>query len=154
MPTRSHQGCWTCKRKRRRCDNAQPQCNNCARLGIECEGYEVRLRWGSGIASRGRFTGAEKPIQDSVLSRPKGRKRDLAKGKKAAIRLNDNHSPFDDVPPARSTDMPNVADVGIPAGFEDIFLEGARSKQDEVIFCECKFLVYGVETDNLTKART
>ncbi|KAJ5108059.1 hypothetical protein N7456_004734 [Penicillium angulare] len=79
MSTRSYQGCWTCKSRRRRCDNQRPTCQNCAQRGIDCEGYEVRLRWGSGIASRGQFTGAEKPVKECVPPRPKGRKRDLSR---------------------------------------------------------------------------
>ncbi|OQD84206.1 hypothetical protein PENANT_c013G01486 [Penicillium antarcticum] len=66
MSTRSYQGCWTCKRRRRRCDNARPNCQNCAERGVACEGYEVRLRWGSGIASRGHLTGADTPIKGSA----------------------------------------------------------------------------------------
>ncbi|CAG8010956.1 unnamed protein product [Penicillium salamii] len=79
MSTRSHTGCWTCKRRRRRCDNERPECRNCRERDVDCEGYEVRLKWGAGIASRGRFTGADKPIQDSVPRRQRGRQRDLAK---------------------------------------------------------------------------
>ncbi|KAJ5173044.1 hypothetical protein N7492_005637 [Penicillium capsulatum] len=82
MSTRSHQGCWTCKRRHRRCDNARPTCANCACHGVECEGYEVRLRWGAGIASRGRFMGADKPLEENVPARPKGRQRDISKQKK------------------------------------------------------------------------
>ncbi|KAJ5308923.1 hypothetical protein N7508_004302 [Penicillium antarcticum] len=81
MSTRSYQGCWTCKRRRRRCDNARPNCQNCAERGVACEGYEVRLRWGSGIASRGHLTGADTPIKGSAPSRPRGRQRDLRKRK-------------------------------------------------------------------------
>ncbi|KAL4788239.1 fungal-specific transcription factor domain-containing protein [Aspergillus varians] len=32
-------GCLTCKRRRKRCDEAKPSCHNCARLGLTCEGY-------------------------------------------------------------------------------------------------------------------
>jgi hypothetical protein len=39
----------------------------------------VRLRWGSGIASRGRFTGADKPLDENVPARPKARQRDLSR---------------------------------------------------------------------------
>ncbi|EKV11149.1 hypothetical protein PDIG_52490 [Penicillium digitatum PHI26] len=79
MSTRSHHGCWTCKRRRRRCDNARPSCQNCTDRGAACEGYEVRLRWGMGIASRGRLTGADTPAKNSVPPRPRGRQRDLIK---------------------------------------------------------------------------
>ncbi|KAJ5622320.1 hypothetical protein N7528_005552 [Penicillium herquei] len=97
MSTRSHQGCWTCKRRRRRCDNNRPKCQNCAQRGIECEGYEVRLRWGSGIASRGQFTGADKPLKESVPARTKGRRRDLSRERKKleASTSSDAISPHD-----------------------------------------------------------
>lgn len=57
-------------------------CRNCAQCGVDCEGYEVRLRWGSGIASRGRFTGADKPLEENVPPRPKGRRRGLSRERK------------------------------------------------------------------------
>ncbi|CAG8909430.1 unnamed protein product [Penicillium egyptiacum] len=85
MSTRSHQGCWTCKRRRRRCDNARPSCQNCAERGTFCEGYEVRLRWGAGIASRGHFAGADKPVNNSVSSRPRGRQRDLSRERRRRV---------------------------------------------------------------------
>ncbi|KAJ5655552.1 hypothetical protein N7507_007502 [Penicillium longicatenatum] len=63
---RSHKGCWTCKRKRIHCDESRPGCRQCSKRGLTCEGYEIRLRWGAGIASRGRFNGAEKPVKESI----------------------------------------------------------------------------------------
>ncbi|KAL4893364.1 fungal-specific transcription factor domain-containing protein [Aspergillus ambiguus] len=32
-------GCLTCKRRRKRCDEAKPTCRACNRLGLSCEGY-------------------------------------------------------------------------------------------------------------------
>ncbi|KAI9375443.1 fungal-specific transcription factor domain-containing protein [Aspergillus egyptiacus] len=32
-------GCLTCKRRRKRCDEAKPRCHSCIRLGLTCEGY-------------------------------------------------------------------------------------------------------------------
>ncbi|KAH8435267.1 Zn(II)2Cys6 transcription factor domain-containing protein [Aspergillus melleus] len=82
---RSHDGCWTCKARRRKCDRARPTCRACDERGIPCEGYEVRLRWGSGIASRGRFTGAGEPVVASVPLRAKGRRRDLSRDKRRQV---------------------------------------------------------------------
>lgn len=77
---RSHKGCWTCKRKRIQCDEIRPGCRRCTERGLNCEGYEIRLRWGAGIASRGRFSGADKPIKESIPP-PSRRRWDLrAKG--------------------------------------------------------------------------
>ncbi|KAJ5206889.1 hypothetical protein N7472_003337 [Penicillium cf. griseofulvum] len=87
MSTRSHQGCWTCKQRRRRCDKARPSCQNCVERGATCEGYEVRLKWGTGIASRGRFTGADKPVKNSVPPRQRGRQRDLSRERKMRVEL-------------------------------------------------------------------
>lgn len=40
-----YQGCWTCRKRGYRCDEAKPVCATCVRLGIECQGYEIRLTW-------------------------------------------------------------------------------------------------------------
>ncbi|RAL15640.1 Zn(II)2Cys6 transcription factor [Aspergillus homomorphus CBS 101889] len=37
--TWTRSGCLTCKRRRKRCDEAKPGCRSCARLGLQCEGY-------------------------------------------------------------------------------------------------------------------
>ncbi|MCJ1431713.1 hypothetical protein MMC27_001068 [Xylographa pallens] len=34
---RSREGCWTCRTRKVKCDEAKPQCNQCARLGHECD---------------------------------------------------------------------------------------------------------------------
>ncbi|CAE7155107.1 unnamed protein product [Rhizoctonia solani] len=39
MPPRSTAGCYTCKRRKKKCDETQPQCLRCVRSGKECEGY-------------------------------------------------------------------------------------------------------------------
>jgi hypothetical protein len=70
---RSFKGCWTCKKKRIQCDEVRPSCQRCSLRGITCEGYEIRLRWGAGIASRGKYSGAEKPVKESIPPRSKRR---------------------------------------------------------------------------------
>lgn len=87
MSTRSRAGCWTCKTAKRKCDGQRPVCKNCQKRGFDCEGYDVRLRWGSGIASRGHFTGANKPVSGSIAPRPKGRRRDLSRERKRVQQL-------------------------------------------------------------------
>lgn len=48
-PTTSRQkcftGCWTCRRRRVKCGQEKPACHRCRQLGVECEGYGVRLHW-------------------------------------------------------------------------------------------------------------
>ena len=70
---RSFKGCWTCKKRRIQCDELRPTCQKCNDRGLTCEGYEIRLRWGTGIASRGKYSGAEKPVKESTPPRSKRR---------------------------------------------------------------------------------
>lgn len=74
---RSKDGCHTCKRRRRKCDQTRPTCLTCQQGGHHCEGYEVRLRWNVGVASRGHLTGAPIPDPEAAPPRIKGRQRDL-----------------------------------------------------------------------------
>nr|BEK62771.1 maltose O-acetyltransferase similar protein [Alternaria alternata] len=32
-------GCGICRRRKKKCDEAKPECNNCTRIGITCQGY-------------------------------------------------------------------------------------------------------------------
>ncbi|KAK9319761.1 hypothetical protein V1517DRAFT_265644 [Lipomyces orientalis] len=41
---RSRNGCWTCRNRKVKCDEAQPKCKPCARLGIVCD-YTRRLNY-------------------------------------------------------------------------------------------------------------
>ncbi|KAJ5688880.1 hypothetical protein N7462_003272 [Penicillium macrosclerotiorum] len=40
---RGFTGCSTCRRRHVRCDEASPACNNCVRLGLECDGTQGRM---------------------------------------------------------------------------------------------------------------
>ena len=40
-------GCWTCRSRHVKCDEARPSCARCTNSGFHCEGYEVRLSWNS-----------------------------------------------------------------------------------------------------------
>lgn len=41
---RSFSACWTCRRRRVRCDGADP-CTPCTKRKVTCEGYHVELSW-------------------------------------------------------------------------------------------------------------
>lgn len=43
--SRLRTGCWTCRRRGYKCDEAKPHCKNCLRLSLNCEGYAIRLKW-------------------------------------------------------------------------------------------------------------
>lgn len=48
--TRTRNGCWTCRSRRKKCDEGRPRCQACKNLNLVCQGYGVRLKW----SGRGR----------------------------------------------------------------------------------------------------
>ncbi|RPB23936.1 hypothetical protein L211DRAFT_849530 [Terfezia boudieri ATCC MYA-4762] len=49
--------CYTCRRRRVRCDRGLPTCRKCAKAEHDCTGYKKGFRWVGGIASRGKMMG-------------------------------------------------------------------------------------------------
>lgn len=41
---KSRTGCCTCKKRKKKCDEAKPTCGACKRLGLECN-YSMKLNW-------------------------------------------------------------------------------------------------------------
>lgn len=50
---RSMSRCWTCRRRRLKCDGGVPHCQKCISNGEECLGYTKPLTWVEGVARRG-----------------------------------------------------------------------------------------------------
>jgi hypothetical protein len=40
-------GCWTCRRRKIKCDAHRPVCLKCQKSKIKCDGYDVKLNWSS-----------------------------------------------------------------------------------------------------------
>ncbi|TVY34974.1 Transcriptional regulatory protein [Lachnellula occidentalis] len=40
---RSHTGCRTCRRRKKKCDEQRPECGNCEKAHFVCEGYDQKL---------------------------------------------------------------------------------------------------------------
>lgn len=45
---RSKTGCWTCRRRKKKCDETKPSCMNCEKNNVVCDGYEPRQPWRGG----------------------------------------------------------------------------------------------------------
>ncbi|KAF7523221.1 hypothetical protein G7054_g11848 [Neopestalotiopsis clavispora] len=71
QPRRSRGGCWTCRRRHKKCDEARPTCHRCQQGNFECEGYAVRLTWSEVDAPRA--------VQHGNVPRPFRRRRRMAR---------------------------------------------------------------------------
>ncbi|KXT17793.1 hypothetical protein AC579_5328 [Pseudocercospora musae] len=45
---RSKTGCGTCRRRKKKCDETKPVCQNCEKNNVVCDGYELPQQWRSG----------------------------------------------------------------------------------------------------------
>lgn len=45
---RSKTGCGTCRRRKKKCDETKPNCLNCEKNNVVCDGYEPKQPWRSG----------------------------------------------------------------------------------------------------------
>ena len=43
--TKTFTGCWTCRARKVKCDEARPHCRQCRQKRLNCEGYGARLQW-------------------------------------------------------------------------------------------------------------
>jgi hypothetical protein len=82
-PLRSKHGCWTCRLRKKKCDEGRPQCSTCESLAITCHGYGPKPDWMDGgesertIAndlketvkhtSRRKYTGSTSNLGDHIV---------------------------------------------------------------------------------------
>ncbi|KAH8658415.1 fungal-specific transcription factor domain-containing protein [Xylariales sp. PMI_506] len=63
MP-RKTTGCWTCRARKKKCDDGRPSCASCTFRGITCYGYGIKPHWMDGGI-------LEKDMMDSMKSQTK-----------------------------------------------------------------------------------
>ncbi|KAL8836362.1 MAG: hypothetical protein Q9170_002935 [Blastenia crenularia] len=72
LPPRSRFGCWTCRTRKVKCDEARPKCSPCTRLGHRCD-YNPRLSFKDDtprvVEKMQHLTGQPKNVWDQLLSR-------------------------------------------------------------------------------------
>ncbi|KAF2491427.1 hypothetical protein BU16DRAFT_515793 [Lophium mytilinum] len=93
--SRSTTGCWTCRLRRKKCDEQSPACSVCTSLALTCHGYGARPQWMDG-------QGRERRMAESIRQAVK----ETASQKRRAAMLRRNQ----DSAPSTSLSGTNTAD--------------------------------------------
>jgi len=71
---RSKGGCWTCKLRKKKCDETQPSCKTCTSLDITCHGYGSRPGWmNGGVAEKDTIEVLRKKVKETTSLKRKSR---------------------------------------------------------------------------------
>ncbi|KAH3687974.1 hypothetical protein WICPIJ_001036 [Wickerhamomyces pijperi] len=68
---RKNNGCWTCRRRKVKCDLRKPHCSRCEIASIPCEGFDVKLNWGEPLTV-GNFIKVEADQDTNSVFQGKG----------------------------------------------------------------------------------
>ncbi|KAF5003723.1 hypothetical protein FDECE_9745 [Fusarium decemcellulare] len=109
MVRRSRRGCWTCKRRHKKCDEERPVCKRCTQAGMNCEGYETRLTWGPDTTTPPTAGVVLNPVRQSRLQKK-------ARVSKEADATNEELPDF-------SMDMPDLGSVSSPDQLDLLYLQ-------------------------------
>jgi hypothetical protein len=72
---RSSNGCWTCRVRRKKCDEKHPACEACAALQITCHYEQEKPEWMDGGARQEKMTERIKcEIREKAAHRPRGQR--------------------------------------------------------------------------------
>ena len=77
LASRSTQGCWTCRLRKKKCDENHPSCARCTSLRIICDGYGPKPHW----MDRGDMQREQARYKTQIIARIK-----------QAMRENQSHS--------------------------------------------------------------
>ncbi|KFX88001.1 hypothetical protein V497_06998 [Pseudogymnoascus sp. VKM F-4516 (FW-969)] len=92
MHRRSRTGCYTCRLRRKKCDEGNPCCSACKNLGLECN-YKRPMWWSNGDSRRFQ--------KDNIKS--------IIKRKKLSEKAQQSMPPGVDTPPGLSHSLPTSA---------------------------------------------
>ncbi|KAF1359035.1 hypothetical protein EJ07DRAFT_122398, partial [Lizonia empirigonia] len=74
---RSNNGCWTCRLRRKKCDEIRPFCSPCMSLDLECHGYGPRPVWmDNGILQKAQAARLKRLVSQGIST--KGRRHQLS----------------------------------------------------------------------------
>ncbi|KAJ6256777.1 hypothetical protein Dda_8644 [Drechslerella dactyloides] len=87
---RTRTGCWTCRFRKKKCDEARPACEQCSHLRLICDGYDAQPIW---MKDQAKATEKKKEIKTQMVRRSRRRKKSQLTSNKAEIPSQKPKSP-------------------------------------------------------------
>lgn len=73
LKARSLNGCWTCRVRRKKCDESPLSCRNCSDLSLNCDGYGSRPAWfDSGSLEKAKALKIKNIVKQTIKRRARG----------------------------------------------------------------------------------
>lgn len=121
--------CYTCRRRRVRCDRVLPGCAKCARTQLDCLGYKKPLVWNKGVASRGKMMGKTFPVPATPPQQQQPQPQSQSKSSSAQQRSKERQKPT----PRRSIVLvePRVAAAESEVGRPGSVVSGTSEEDEE-----------------------
>lgn len=121
--------CYTCRRRRVRCDRVLPGCAKCARTQLDCLGYKKPLVWNKGVASRGKMMGKTFPVPATPPQQQQPQPQPQPKSSSAQQRSKERQKPT----PRRSIVLvePRVAAAESEVGRPGSVVSGTSEEDEE-----------------------
>src|SRR4051794_34348167 len=79
---KSFNGCWTCKLRRKKCDEQHPVCDNCSSLHIVCHYHDEKPEWmDGGVKQEEMSERLKREVKENAIYRRRGER---------AVNINSN----------------------------------------------------------------
>jgi hypothetical protein len=125
---RSKRGCWTCRLRKKKCDESRPHCSTCDLLKIPCYGFDAKPDW----MDNGE---QEKAVANSLKQIVKYTSR-----RKATSQVSNGHNPVIQVAPRLSDVLEETSSSATPASdLGSLTEDGASPLQDTSTVRNLKF---------------
>jgi C6 transcription factor Pro1 len=115
LGSKSKQSCWTCRLRRKKCDQGRPQCSTCESLSITCYGYGAKPDWMDNSDREKAVTNGLKQTvkHTSRLGRKATRTSHFPTQRKPIIRLAPKPSPIHNSTPTPPSDHRSSQEDGV-----------------------------------------
>lgn len=132
---RSRKGCWTCRERRKKCDEQRPQCRRCHISGRTCAGYDIRLAWlpDASASITTRQAGPTESPANAVTTRGRRSKTERSRRLRGSTAQEVNHDP----PYAELDEADCSVGNAIGAIASPRVLQPAANNLDEELFASC-----------------